>query len=56
MGNRFSLLALEAMKAGLEGKRLPNFGPITKEQIELVNCLYDEARNWHAGSNVSPKR
>ena len=46
-------MALAAMTAGLRRERLPNMGnKLTNEQLMLVNRIYDEARNWAAGSRV----
>lgn len=45
-------LAVAAMKAGLQGRPLPNLGRLTPEQLAMVNTVYDEARNWAAGIAV----
>ena len=47
-----SELALAAMQAGLNNKALPTLGRLTKEQILIVNSVYDNARNWAAGMAV----
>lgn len=50
-------LALEAMRAGLRGERLPNFGnSLDAEQLRMVNSVYEEARNWSAGSKFAASR
>lgn len=47
----------QAMRAGLRGERLPNFGDrLAKELVGLINAVYDEARNWHDGTKVKARR
>lgn len=56
MGSDFARMVVEAMRAGLAGRRLPDFGPRLKpEQIEVINAVYDEARNRNAGDRVRAK-
>lgn len=49
-------ISLAAMRAGLRGARMPDFGTsLTADELRLVNCLYDEARNWSAGSKETTR-
>ena len=50
-------MSLAAMREGLAGRPMPDFGPrLTRDQIALVNVVYDEARNWSAGNRVAKAR
>lgn len=43
----------QTMRAGLEAKAMPNFGPrVPRDLLEILNIVYDEARNRAAGQKV----
>lgn len=52
---RNAQLAMAAMNAGLRGERLPDLGRLTKEELGLVNSVYDEARNFRASGQVKTR-
>lgn len=61
MNQRFSEkptadLAVEAMQAGLNGEKCPNFGRLSPDQLRIVNAIYDAARNRSAGDRVIAHR
>jgi hypothetical protein len=46
-------MALAAMNAGLRGEKMPLLGSkLSIEVLEMVNSIYDEARNYRAGKMV----
>lgn len=48
-----------AKSAGHRGDAMPRFGDIsglTKVQMGVLNRMYDEARNAHAGKKLSRRR
>lgn len=45
-------MAVKAMEAGLNGDKLPKFGRLTTQQLEIVNSIYDAARNRRAGDRI----
>lgn len=47
-----SSMAVDAMNAGLNGEKLPNFGQLPAFQVELLNTIYDAARNRRAGDRI----
>lgn len=49
-------LAKAAMEAGLDGRKLPNLGTWPqsgREQVAMINTVYELARNWAAGGAKS---
>jgi len=53
----FPSMVVKAMEAGLEGRRLPDFGPrLSREQVEIINTVYDAARNRGAGERIRAHR
>lgn len=49
----FATMAVMAMRAGLNGDRMPNFGDrLTREQLGVLNAVYEQGRNWNAGQRV----
>lgn len=56
MSKTIADMVVEAMTAGLNGEKLPDFGPLPAFQIGLVNSIYDAARNRRAGDRVIAKR
>lgn len=50
-------MAAKAMEAGLAHQRMPDFGPRLKpEWLEVINYVYDAARNRGAGERYRARR
>lgn len=47
-----SAMAIDAMNAGLNGEKLPNFGKLPAFQIDLLNSINNAARNRRAGDRI----
>lgn len=49
-GTRLAECLIAATTAGLRGSRLPDLGRQAPHQLLLINSVYDDARNKHAGT------
>lgn len=53
----FAFAVVEAMRAGLDGKNMPRIaaGALAPELLQVLNVVYEEARNRNAGERVRQK-